>query len=469
MQIPILNGIYTDTAVDFRTAYPVNMMPVPNVTGISSGYLRPADGLVKLGDGLGLPRGGINWNNKCYRVMGTKLVCINSDATLTVIGDVGIGADLNERCTFDYSFDRLAITSGGRLYYWDDVNLTQVVDADLGYAKVVKWVDGYFMATDGTYLVVTELADPMSVSPLKYGSSEIDPDPIETIIKLRNEIYAVNRYTIEVFHNVGGALFPFQRVEGAQLQKGAIGPYAACVFTDAIAFLGSGKNEAPSVYLGANASTVKISTREIDALLLSYDNADLAAVVFETRIQQDHQHLWIRLPDRTLVYDLNASLIVKEPVWFQLTSAQIDFELYRAVDLVWCYDTWFIADAITGDYGKLDSTTARHFGNVVRWEFNTAIMYNDSKGAILNSLELVCLTGRVEVGEDPQISTSYSVDGLLWSQPRFIKVGAIGERTKRLVWFQQGYMPFWRIQRFTGDSRAMISVIRLEAQLEALV
>ena len=46
MQIPILNGIFTDSAADFRTSYPVNMVPVPKQTGISSGYLRPAEGAV---------------------------------------------------------------------------------------------------------------------------------------------------------------------------------------------------------------------------------------------------------------------------------------------------------------------------------------------------------------------------------------------------------------------------------------
>ena len=465
MQIPILNGIYTDNAVDFKTAYPVNMMPVPNVTGISSGYLRPADGAVKLGDGIGLPRGGVNWNNNCYRVMGTKLILIDSANVLTILGDVGLG----DRCSFDYSFDRLAVTSGGRLYYWDGVALTQVVDPDLGYAKTVKWVDGYFMTTDGSYLVVTELTDPTMVNPLKYGSSEIDPDPIQTILKLRNEIYAVNRHTIEIFDNVGSDTFPFQRVEGAQIQKGSIGQHSACVFAESIAFLGSGRNEAPAIYLGSNATTIKISTREIDTLLLSYSRLDLESVVLEARVHQAHQHLWIRLPDRTLVYDLNASQSTQEPVWFQLTSSQVGFVNYRAIDLVWCYDMWLVVDALTGNYGKLDMSTARHFGEVVRWEFNTSILYNESKGAIINSLELVCLTGRVEPGENPQISTSYSVDGLTWSQPRFIYVGTVGERIKRLVWFQQGYMSFWRIQRFTGDSTALIAVTRLEAQLEALL
>jgi hypothetical protein len=43
------------------------------------------------------------------------------------------------------------------------------------------------------------LNDPTAVDPLKYGSSEADPDPILAIRKIRNEVYALNRHTVEVF------------------------------------------------------------------------------------------------------------------------------------------------------------------------------------------------------------------------------------------------------------------------------
>ena len=91
MQVPILNGIFTDNAADFRTSYPVNMVPVPKNTGISSGYLRPAEGAIQLGASSGTSRGGINWNDVCYRVMGTKLVSVDAAGVETVLGDVGAG------------------------------------------------------------------------------------------------------------------------------------------------------------------------------------------------------------------------------------------------------------------------------------------------------------------------------------------------------------------------------------------
>jgi hypothetical protein len=464
MQIPILNGIYADNTPELRTSYPVNMVPVPNKSGISNGFLRPGDGLVANGTGPGTDRGGINWNGICYRVMGTKLVTVASNGTVTTLGDVG--GPVNTLVTFDYSFDRLAIASGGRLYYWNGT-LTQVTDPDLGLVIDVLWVDGFFMTTDGTSLIVTELSDPTQVNPLKYGSSEIDPDPVVALLKLRNEVYAMNRNTIEVFNNVGGDLFPFQRIDGAQIQKGVIGTHGCCVFIDRIAFLGSGLNEAPSIYVGAAATTQKLSTQEIDNLLLNYTTAQLALVKLEARNDKAHQHLYIHLPDRTVVYDASASEALGEQVWFTLSTSVVGFAQFRAKNMVWAYDKWLVGDPQSSTIGYFVQDTGHHWGQQVRWEFGTLIAYNESNGAIFNRLELVSLTGSVALGKNPQISTSYSVDGKAWSQDRSISVGTTGAN-KRLAWFQQGHMRNWRIQRFKGDSDAHISFMRLEAQIEPL-
>lgn len=469
MQIPILNGIYTDNGPDLRTSYPVNMVPVPKNSGISSGFLRPGDGIVANGSGPGIDRGGINWNGICYRVMGTKLVTVASNGAVTVLGDVGGPTDT--LVTMDYSFDLLGIASGGRLYYWDPLagTLTQNVDPDLGLVLDFCWVDGYFMTTDGANLVVTELSNPLQVNPLKYGSSEVDPDPVVALLKLRNEVYALNRNTIEVFDNVGAEFFPFQRIDGAQIQKGVIGTFGCCVFMEQVAFLGSGRNEQPGIYLGANATATKISTQEIDDLLMNYTEAQLATAKLEARNDKAHQHLYVHLPDRTLVYDGAASQELGEMVWFTLTTTTVGFAQYRARNLVWAYDKWLVGDPQSSSIGYLVDTIGTHWGQKVRWEFGTLIVYNEGNGALFHELELVALTGRVALGVNPQISTSYSLDGLSWSQDRYISVGTIGNTRKRLAWFQQGNMRNWRIQRFRGDSDSHLAFARLEAQIEGLV
>lgn len=464
MQINVLNGVYCSATPDYRVAYPRNYQPVVQKAGISNGYLRPAEGIAFIADAPGIDRGAINWNGVCYRVFGTKLCSAGADGSVTILGDIGgVG-----QCSLDYSQELLAVASSGVLFYWDGAALTQVTDPDIGYVKDMIWIDGYFMVTDGTTIAVTELNDPYSINPVKYGSSEADPDPINGLLKYRNEVYALNRNTVELFDNIGGNFFPFQRIESAQLMRGSIGTYTSGVFLEQIAFVGSGRNEAPAVWLGANSQTSKISTREIDLVLATYSEAVLSLVICEVRVQNDMQLLYVHLPDKTLVYDGAASVRMQEPVWFILTTSIVGNAKYLARNFVWCNDVWLCGNPQAANYGKMVDTTSTHYGNVIGWDFSTQILWNDTKGALFHELELSGLPGRCPIGADPVIWTSYSVDGETFSQERPINAGKTGERNKRLVWLQQGNMQNVRIQKFRGTSDAHIPFARLDAEVEPL-
>lgn len=464
MQIPILNGIYADEAADYRTSYPRNMIPVPKPQGVSQGYLRPADGILSFGTGPGADRGGINWNGVMYRVMGTKLVKVDSAGAVTTLGEVGGSGPTS----MDYSFDRLGIVSGGNLFYWNGSTLTQVTDPDLGIVIDIRWIAGYFMLTDGTSLIVTDLDDPTSINPLKYGSAESDPDPVMAVDKLRNEAYALGRYTIEPYQNVGGDFFPLQVIEGAQIPRGIIGTHAYNIFLNTFAFVGSGRDESPAVWLMVPGDTQKLSTREIEQVLQQYTEQELSQMVVEARVDKAHQHLLIHLPNECLVYDAAASQIVQEPVWFILDSGLGSHSTYRARNLVWCYDKWLCGDPTGTGIGEMVDTVSEHFGDMIGWDFGTQIVYANGNDAIVHELELVCLPGRVPLGANPVVWTSYSYDGETWSQERAKYCGKQGDRTKRLVWRTQGQIRNVRIQRFRGTSDAHLSFARLEARLEPL-
>lgn len=466
MQVPLLTGIYVDNTPDFRTSYPVNMMPVPKSTGIAEGYLRPAEGLNSVASGAGVDRGAINWNGLHYRVSGTKLIRINADQTLSVLGDVGAGG----QATLDYSFDVLAIASAGKLWYWDGSALTSVTDPDIGNVVDVKWIAGYFLTTDGENLIVTELNDRYAVNPLKYGSSEADPDPVLAVNELRNEAYAFNRYTIEAFQNVGGDLFPFQRVEGAQVPRGIIGTHAYADFLGTFAFVGSARKEPPGVHLMTAADTEKLSTREIDVILEQFTEAQLSTIVVESRVSKNHELLYVHLPDRTLVFDAMATKAVGEPVWFVLSSGLAELSTYRARNFVWVYDRWFAGDPTTlnGVICELRTDFSYHYGSEIGWEFGTMVAYADGNDAIILELELVCLPGRVLPGQDPTVWTSYSLDGETWSQERPKQLGKQGQRNKRVAWRNQGTLRNYRMQKFRGTSQGHVPMVRLEMAIEPL-
>jgi hypothetical protein len=156
-------------------------------------------------------------------------------------------------------------------------------------------------------------------------------------------------------------------------------------------------------------------------------------------------------------------------VWFVLTTTTAGFAQYRAKNFVYAYDKWVCGDPQSSNLGVISEDISSHWGEIVRWEFGTTIVYNESRGAVFHQMELVSLTGSVALGQNPTIATSYSYDGKSWSQERFIRVGTTGAPAKRLVWFQQGFMRNWRVQRFRGTSDAHISIARLEAQVEPMV
>ena len=457
MQISILQGAYASGS-DFRTSYPVNMAPVPKMHGLSMGYIRHADGIKTFSTIAGKIRGGVNWRDVPYYVVDDKVCRILPDGSSEVVDTI---TDDGNPCRFAFSFDRLGIASGKKLYYLIGNVITQVTDVDIGDVNDVKFLDGYFVTTDGTYILVADLTDPTSINPFKYGSSEIDPDPIVALLVNRNELYAINRYTVEVFTNTGGEFFPFSRINGAHIQRGAIGRDAVCVYNEALAFLGSARNESPAIYLGENAQTVKLSTREIDQILSGYTEAQLADVVVESRTTNDHKFLYVHLPDRTLVFDSKATQVMETPIWHVLTSTMDGFEKYRARHFVWAYGKWLCGDSAGGQIGYMTDQEGGHFGSAVRVEFGTVITWSETGGAVFHGLEMQVLTIRDKA---QKIAASYTTDGENWSQDRWSR-----EFNRRIIWPMQGMMHGWRAYRFRGSSDAMLSVARLDAKMEPLI
>ena len=460
MNIPIVAGIYAEHGI--RVDYPRNLRPVGIGSGISDYLLQPTPGVEPWGGELpGMDRGGINWREACYRVAGTRLVLIEGDGAITDLGEVRDGGTV----TFDYGFDRLAVCAGGTLYYWDGVALTAVADKDLGAVQSFVWSDGYYVCTDGINITVTELADPTAADPLKYGGAEADPDPVYALHKIRREVYAVNRNTIEVFQNVGGSLFPFSRIDGAQVQKGSVGIHASCVWADTIAFVGGGRNEAVSIYSAVNGQAQRIGTLETDRILAALSPTQLADIEVETMADEIGALLLVHLPDRTLAYDGTASQMLGQPIWLDLRSGML-FEPYRARHPVLCYGHWIVSDTESPQLGRLTNQVATHWGDHTAWSFATPILWGGGPSALIHRLELTALTGDVPLTEIPVAWTAYSHDGETWSQDRGTSLGATGYRAHRIAWMQQGYIRQWRIQRFRGY--APLSVLSLDAQMEPL-
>lgn len=458
-QIPLLRGIVATEAADFALSYPVNLEPVPTETGISKGYLRSLSGARATGSGPGTMRGAILWKSTLYAVMGTKFVSIAANGTVSTIGDVGGTGPV----ALDYGFDRLGIQSGTALYYWNGTTLVKVTDPDLGSCLDMIWMAGYFVSTDGTSIVTTQLADPTQIDPNKYGSAESDPDPVAGLIRCRGELYAGGRYTIEVFNNVGGSGFPFQRSEGATIPKGWVGAKAKVLFGQTFAFCGSGRNEAVGIWLAGAGTATKLSTRAIDDELAKV--ADMSSIVLETRTSRDEQRLFVHLPDKTLVYLANASQATDQPSWSVAASGTNMDQPYRPRYATLAYGKWMVGDAAGPLVGELDDSVSAHFGQEAGWRFDTVLLANGGKGAIVHDLELVGLPGRGGTGT---AFLSFTEDGENWTQERACLLPTSGNRRGRVCFRPHKRMRNYLGARFRGAGDQLAGWASLEARIEPL-
>jgi hypothetical protein len=473
--IPILAGCYASAIGDYKASYPVNLEPMLTATGFSAGYLKACAGITQIDltpaeDEGPLPsgpdRGSIVFKGDQYRVIGDSLWKI--DALTGVATLCGVVETNGLPVSMDFSFDLLAVASNRKLWYWDGSTVTQVTDPDLGIVLDMLWIDGYFLTTDGTSLVVTELSDPFSVNPLKYGSSEEDPDPIIAVRKVRGELYALNRNTVENFQNVGGNGFPFQRNSGALIEKGGVGTHATAYILETFVFLGGARNEAISVYLAGAGTVASISTSDVDKILAELSPADQALIQVESHVEQNEQRILIHLPGReTLVYSQQASLLNKGPVWHVLASGAGADEPYLGQHLCLTQGRWVVGDP-GGRIGYLDPTLDTHYAALAGWRFDIVFLYNESKGGLIRTMELVGLPGHAPWGSDPTCFLSFTQDGRTYSVERAISQGVPGARTRRIQWRPKLRFANFMGARFRGANTALASWAHLEADIEPL-
>ena len=460
MQIPILSGVYADGDPDIRTAYPVNMEPIPKVSGISQGYLRTAQGLKQAGEGPGICRGGIEWNGVCYRVMGSFFGSVINGVFKEIGRIEGTGT-----VSMDYGFGYLSIAGGNKLYLFNGNTLEENTDEDLGDVLDAVWIDGYYITTDGEFIVSTDLTDPFSVNPFKYGSSEEDADPVLAVKKLGSELFAVNRHTIEAFTNVGGTNFPFQVIDGTQVYRGAVGTHAVTHFMGSLAFVGSARKESPGIYMLAGGEASPISTAEIETVLADYTEDQLKGVLCESRSSERRELLYVHLPDQTLVYDGASSAALGQPVWFVLKSRESG---YRARHFVWCENDWSACDTISGRIGVLSNDTAEHWGDVTTWEFVTPIAFSESVAMQCHELTLTGLPGAVIGDNGAILRLSFSEDGRTYSEDYLLQLEGRARRKSPLKWTRVGYFEDRVTFRVRGDSNARLPIARMDAVMEAM-
>lgn len=462
MQLSIVSGIYSNDAADYRQSYPVNMYPVVMDSGLSKAYLRQTPGIDMFATVDGAWRGSVEFGGLIYMVTAQSLVRVYSNGVVELLGSIPGSSPVS----IAKSIDRICIVADGHAYYWTSGGgIEEIIDPDFSRAIDVIDVDGYFLFIDEQYIFNSDLNDPMKINPLSFGSAEVEGDANVAIVKVRNEPFVCGSETIEVFQNVGGSGFMFQRVIGAMITKGVVGTQAAVEVEDSLFFVGAGRGEAPSVYLGGGGQAQKVATDEIEKIIQSYGPTVLSGVICETYSESGQYFVLIHLPDQSLVYDLYGSRAAGVALWH---IRKTEGSQYRARGFTHVFGKWLVGDVSDSSIGQLVSDTASEYGVISDWEFSTPIVFNNGNGGIIHSVKLFGLPGRAPLDVNPNVSMSATRNGITWSQERFLQSGRRGQFDWSLEWRRIGRAGSQISFRFKGNGESFFTPARLEVTAEPL-
>ena len=418
----------------------------------------------------GFNRGSAVVDGVPYHINGQNLYSVSSAGVVTdhgeIVGTKRVSLATNGRYL-------VIVVPGSRSYVFDntDSSLTQITDLDFQTSDTVTFKDGFFVftASDGEQFFHSNLNQPLTFSALDFGTAEVRPDKIVGQIVNYNELYIAGEEVFELFRTIGGSGFVFQRVPGANIQKGLHAKHSLIEFNQSFVFLGGGVNELTSVWRAQSSASVdKISTSAIDSAIQEYTRDEIADAFAFTYAYGGNFFVAFtftstRIPSKTFVYDATTSALAGVPTWHERQSG-VDDDKWRVTSIVSAYGELVVGDSIDGRIGVLDKAVYTEYGNPIYRSKTSRPFDSDRFPLFVSELKLTMESGTGSTSLDPQILMRYSDDGGRTYSNGFPRsYGKVGQYQKLPSWRRQGLVQRDRVLRFTTTEAAKSTILRLDA------
>jgi hypothetical protein len=172
----------------------------------------------------------------------------------------------------------------------------------------------------------------------------------------------------------------------------------------------------------------------------------------------------MHLTAETWCFLVRASEAAGEPVWYRLQSGVA--QPYRLRNAVLVGNDYIVGDAASNRLGRLDTRRLSHFGEPVQWGFDAGMLFNQSKGAIVDRVELVGFPGGEDDLTGNAVFMAMTRDGETFSPERVVTMA--GRRTKRVQWRPHARMRNYMGLRFRGYGDALPGFAACEVEARPL-
>lgn len=476
--IPIPITFYQSPSAPFSSQRCINWIPVvAEGPALNTAMLMQPRGIKEFTNTLvSKGRGSENLNGVAFYINGNSLISTSSTGVITNHGFIpGVG-----RVSVAVSKRHLVIViPGNSAYVFDNKTntLSKITDPDFITSDTVVFKDTFFVfsATGGEVFFHSELNDPLDFGALDFGASEISPDPIVALHVNHNELFVLNRDTIELFQNIGGSGFIFQRIQGANIQKGCHAKHSLLQFDNSFCFVGGDKNELSSIWkVVGSASAQKISTDAVDDSIQEFTREEIEKSFSMTYTERGQTLALftfesVRIPSKTFVYNATASALSGMKVWFEFQSGFEDNK-FQVATIMSIYGKLLVSDLNTGLIGELDKKTLSYYGTNIFRHAVTQPFSQDGTPLFVGEVEATFESGvglTTGNGSVPTVRMSISDNGGRSFFGNFKrKIGRIGEYNHRTIWRQQGRIPVSRMMSFTVTDPVDANFMKLASNAE---
>ena len=183
-------------------------------------------------------------------------------------------------------------------------------------ANTVVYFDDYFVlsATGTQEFFISGLGDGTQYNGLDFASAQASPDDVQAVVNFHEQLLIFKQKRIEVWYDAGAVNFPFQRFDGAYIQRGVASPYSIAQEDNTVFWLG----EDGIFYRLEGYNPVRISNFGTEHAWAQYPTITDASCFVITMEGHKFLFLTFQAGNATWCYDISSG--TQSPLWHERES-----------------------------------------------------------------------------------------------------------------------------------------------------
>jgi hypothetical protein len=280
-----------------------------------------------------------------------------------------------------------------RIYPVEDINYYE--------ASSVTYFDNYFVLTrkDTNEFFLSAVGDGTTFPGLSFASAQVMPDNIVGAIADHQMLLIFGERSIETWYNAAGTDFPFQRYDGATIERGCAAVGTIMKEDNSVFFLGDDK----IFYRLQGVTPIRLSTHALETQWAHYDKI-FDAFAFPYSIE-GHKFINLTFPSgdtspngsSTFIYDTSTKLWHERDSTVDVPPNVTDgihlLGRWRGNCSVNAYNKTLIGDFLSNNLAIVDINTYAELGKPIYGQIASPPYRDDRKRIFVPRFELEMETG----------------------------------------------------------------------------